>query len=154
MATVTPSDPRQLLEDAANGVAAFNSVRQDVFWDELPQGDLPGWALDPREQEGEQGDDSVTVDRGVYGTVPIQYICYIGVESGHTASARSSARSDLDTYRNQYLDELFQTVLANNSAVGRAEKTGRVRFEIEQGEQALIADALSIEFLQSQDFTT
>lgn len=148
MATFDPTDPRQLLTDAANAVSAFQSVRQDVFWDEIPQGDLPGWALDPREQERDH--EAMSADRGIYGTVPIEYVCYIGVES---TGRRSAARGDLDTYRSDYLDELFQSTLPTNNT-GRMQKTGRVRFEVEHGEIALMADAISFTVFQNQDFTT
>jgi len=60
MATIRPSDPRQLLEDAATTYGSFADVRPETLPGEIPGSDLPVLAIDPREEEEEHEEKSNT----------------------------------------------------------------------------------------------
>lgn len=150
MATIEPTDPRQLLEDAANNVSAFRTVEQDKMHTEMGSDDLPSWALDPREQERDH--EAQTTNMRVYSGVPTEMIFYIAVEAGSTPADRETARDSLDTHRNSFFDALYQTVLPNNNEDGRIGKTGRVRSLLEHGERMLMYDAVSVLVTQDQEF--
>lgn len=147
MADYRPDDPRQLLEDAANAVGGFSSVKPDAFPTELRSSELDAWVLDPRENELDH--EASGAGRRLYEQVPIEYIYYIVTEGGD--GNRSAARTTLDTLRDTYVTQMFDTFEANG-ALGTVQKTARIRREVENGELALFLDAISVQVWQHQDY--
>jgi len=147
MATIRPSDPRQLLEDAATTYGSFADVRPETLPGEIPGSDLPVLAIDPREEEEEHG--SSGSGGRLYEGVPKTLVIYIAVESGTDAPSRSAARSAYRTHRDGYLEQLFDEV-ESSAFAGAAEKTSSTTDELQQAESTLFMGALSIRFHQTQ----
>lgn len=147
MADLNPSDPRQLLEDAANATSGFSSVKPETFPTEVREKELDAWLLDPREEE--QPHESSGAGQRLYNRVPIEYIFYIVTEGGE--DNRKSARDTLSTLRDQYLTQMFDTFEANGGR-GSVEKTGRLRYQVQNGETELMGDAVSVQVAQHQDY--
>lgn len=150
MADISPANPRKLLADAARNCGSFRSVAQNQTWTELPGREMPAWALDPMEQESDHS--SGTTSGRIYTGVPVEYVAFIAVNSGTEARDKEDARSSLDGLRNDYLDELFGTTFPNAGDFGNAEKNGRQRRELQQGESTLMFDAISFVIHQDQQY--
>jgi len=146
MPTTRAQNPRQILEDAAVNLGSFSAIRPETFPDEIPGSDLPVWALDPREEEQEH--EPSDTGGAIYENVPLVLIVYLGVGVEPTASSRSSARSSLDTLRDDYLNELF-----TKEPTGYARKTSRARREVANAESRVLVDAITVTFTQTQDYT-
>lgn len=146
MATLTPSNPRGLLEQAANNVSAIQATFPEDLPMEVSANDLPSWALDPQEREDPH--ESQSTDGKLYESVPVQYRVYLMVESGPKQSDKASARQTLDTILHDYLTEVT-TVFRN--AGSKVEKTQRDRVDVE-GASTRLVDAITFEVPQLQVF--